>query len=99
MRPQRLLFSHFGPVSAVGETLERSAEEIRLWVDETKRAVESGLSLDHAAAMVEERTRERYAYLRDDADPELAAKLRRVADTVPNVAGIMHWLDKTPGAA
>ena len=52
LRPQRLLFSHFGPVSAVGETLERSAEEIRLWVDETKRAVGSGLSLDHAAAMV-----------------------------------------------
>jgi hypothetical protein len=58
-----------------------------------------GLSLDHAAAMVEERTRERYAFLRDGADPELAAKLQHVASAVPNVAGIMHWLDKTPGAA
>ena len=99
LRPQRLLFSHFGPVSAVGETLERSAEEIRLWVDETKRAVGSGLSLDHAAAMVQERTRERYAVLREDGDPLLAAKFGRVAGTEPNVAGIMHWLDKTPGAA
>jgi hypothetical protein len=99
LRPQRLLFSHFGPVSAVGETLERSAEEIRLWVDETKRAVGSGLSLDHAAAMVQERTRERYAALREDGDPLLAAKFERVAGTEPNVAGIMHWLEKTPGAA
>jgi glyoxylase-like metal-dependent hydrolase (beta-lactamase superfamily II) len=98
LRPQRLLFSHFGPVSAVGETLERSAEEIRLWVDETKRAVGSGLGLDHAAAMVAERTRDRYAVLRDDADPLLAANFERVAGAVPNVAGIMHWLDKTPGA-
>jgi glyoxylase-like metal-dependent hydrolase (beta-lactamase superfamily II) len=87
LRPQRLLFSHFGPVSAVGETLERSAEEIRLWVDETKRA------------MVAERTRERYAALRDDADPLLAAKFERVSGAVPNVAGIMHWLGTTPGAA
>ena len=99
LRPQRLQFSHFGPVSAVGETLERSAEEIRLWVDETKRAVGSGLSLDHAAAMVAERTRDRYAVLREDGDPLLAAKFERVAGTGPNVAGIMHWLDKTPGAA
>ena len=99
LRPQRLLFSHFGPVSAVGETLDRSAEEIRLWVDETKRAVGSGLSLDHAAAMVAERTRERYAALRDDGDPLLAAKFERVSGAVPNVAGIMHWLGRTPGAA
>jgi glyoxylase-like metal-dependent hydrolase (beta-lactamase superfamily II) len=97
LRPERLLFSHFGPVSAVGETLERSAEEIRLWVDETKRAAGSGLNLDHAAAMVAERTRERYAVLRDDADPLLAAKFERVAGTGPNVAGIMHWLEKTGG--
>ena len=28
LRPVRLLFSHYGPVDAVAETLERSAEEI-----------------------------------------------------------------------
>ena len=27
LRPQRLLFSHYGPVADVAETLERSAEE------------------------------------------------------------------------
>jgi glyoxylase-like metal-dependent hydrolase (beta-lactamase superfamily II) len=95
LQPERLLFSHFGPVRAVAETLERSGEEIRLWVDETKRARAAGLPLDHAAAMVAERTQERYAALREGADPELAAKFERVSGTAPNVAGIMHWLDKT----
>jgi glyoxylase-like metal-dependent hydrolase (beta-lactamase superfamily II) len=32
LRPQRLLFSHYGPVGDVPETLERSAEEIKVWV-------------------------------------------------------------------
>src|SRR5215468_4991713 len=38
LQPTRLLFSHFGPVTAVSETLERSAAEINVWVDETRRA-------------------------------------------------------------
>src|SRR5712691_10560254 len=38
LRPQRLLFSHYGPVPDVEETLARSAEEIQLWVEETKAA-------------------------------------------------------------
>src|SRR5216684_8206718 len=37
LRPARLLFSHYGPVDAVEETLERSAAEISVWVDETRR--------------------------------------------------------------
>jgi hypothetical protein len=49
--------------------------------------------------MVAERTRDRYDYLRDGADPGLADKYRRVADGLPNVAGIMHWLEKSAGAA
>jgi glyoxylase-like metal-dependent hydrolase (beta-lactamase superfamily II) len=95
LQPARLLFSHFGPVTAVGETLERSAEEINLWVTETRRARHAGMDLDHAAAMVAERTRERYAVLAADADPELAAKFDRISGAAANVAGIMHWLDKT----
>src|SRR5581483_4132205 len=31
LRPERLLFSHYGPVADVQETLERSAEEIKVW--------------------------------------------------------------------
>jgi glyoxylase-like metal-dependent hydrolase (beta-lactamase superfamily II) len=95
LQPERLLFSHYGPVRAVTETLERSAEEIRLWVDETRRARGAGLGLDHAAAMVAERTRERYAALAPDADPDLAARFERVSGTEANVAGIMRWLEKT----
>ncbi len=95
LRPARLLFSHFGPVTDIDETLDRSAAEINLWVAETRRARNSGMDLDHAAAMVAERTRQRYAVLAPDADPELAAKFDRISSTSANVAGIMHWLNKT----
>jgi glyoxylase-like metal-dependent hydrolase (beta-lactamase superfamily II) len=60
LRSARLLFSHYGPADAVDETLRRSAEEILVWVDETRRARGPGRDLDHAAAMVAERTRQRY---------------------------------------
>jgi glyoxylase-like metal-dependent hydrolase (beta-lactamase superfamily II) len=95
LAPTRLLFSHFGPVTAVDETLERSAAEISLWVDETRRARGAGLDLDHAAAMVAERTRQRYVALGPDGDPAVAAKFDRISGAAANVAGIMHWLDKT----
>jgi glyoxylase-like metal-dependent hydrolase (beta-lactamase superfamily II) len=95
LRPTRLLFSHFGPVTAVDETLERSVAEIRAWVEETRRARDAGMDLDHAVAMVAERTSARYRALADDADPEVAAKLDRIGAAQANVAGIMHWLDRT----
>ena len=92
--PSRLLFSHYGPVAAVSETLERSAEEIRVWVEHTRAARDAGLDLDHAVAMVEERTRDRYLSLRADGDPEVSAKFERISGAAANVAGIIHWLDK-----
>jgi len=94
LRPARLLFSHYGPVAEVTQTLDRAAEEINVWVDETRRARGQGADLDHAVAMVAERTRQRYAVLRDDADPAMAAKYDRTSGTAANVAGIMHYLDK-----
>lgn len=94
LKPVRLLFSHYGPVTEVAPTLDRSAEEISLWVEETRRARERGLDLDHAVAMVAERTRQRYAVLREGADPEVAAKYDRTSSTAANVAGIMHYLDQ-----
>ncbi len=97
LQPARLLFSHFGPVTAVDEALARSAAEISLWVEETRRARKAGLDLDHAAAMVAERTRKRYLVLAEGADPEIAAKYERISATQANVAGIMRWLDKTEG--
>jgi glyoxylase-like metal-dependent hydrolase (beta-lactamase superfamily II) len=97
LEPSRLLFSHYGPVDAVGPALDRSAQELRVWVDETTRAHQSGLDLDHAAAMVAERTKTRYAMFAVDADPALAVKYSPVSGPLPNVSGIMHWLDKTAG--
>jgi glyoxylase-like metal-dependent hydrolase (beta-lactamase superfamily II) len=95
LQPSRLLFSHFGPVTAVAQTLDRSEEEIRVWVEETRQARAAGLDLDHAVAMVRERTKARYLALRPDADPALAARFERVSGAASNVNGIMHWLDKT----
>jgi len=94
LRPERLLFSHYGPVANVAETLQRSAEEIQVWVEETRRARNAGLDLDHAVAMVHERTRQRYAALAPDADPDIAARFEAVSGTEGSVAGIMHWLDR-----
>ena len=98
LRPTRLLFSHYGPVTEVAQTLERSAEEIRLWVEETRRARAAGLDLDHAVAMVVERTKARYAAFDPDADPALAVKFDRISGSASNVSGIMHWLDQTEAA-
>jgi glyoxylase-like metal-dependent hydrolase (beta-lactamase superfamily II) len=94
LQPARLLFSHFGPVTDIEETLDRSAAEINLWVAETRRARGAGMDADHAAAMVAERTRQRYAALAPGADPEIMAKVERVSGAAANVAGILHWLDR-----
>jgi glyoxylase-like metal-dependent hydrolase (beta-lactamase superfamily II) len=95
LQPTRLLFSHYGPVTPVAETLDRSAEEIRVWVEETRRARTAGLDLDHAVAMVRDRTMDRYAAFAPDGDPAVAAKFERLSGAAGNVAGIMYWLDKT----
>jgi glyoxylase-like metal-dependent hydrolase (beta-lactamase superfamily II) len=95
LQPVRLLFSHYGPVTEVSQTLDRSAEEIIVWVEETSQAHAAGLDLDHAVAMVRERTKDRYAAFSPDADPAIAEKFERVSSAVGNVEGIMHWLGKT----
>jgi glyoxylase-like metal-dependent hydrolase (beta-lactamase superfamily II) len=94
LQPTRLLFSHFGPVTAVDEALDTAAAEIRVWVEETRQARQAGLDLDHAAAMVAERTRQRYRVLSDNGSAEVAAKYDRISSAAANVAGIMRWLDK-----
>jgi glyoxylase-like metal-dependent hydrolase (beta-lactamase superfamily II) len=94
LRPVRLLFSHFGPVGEVAQTLERSAEELKVWVEQTRRAHDAGLDLDHVVAMVIEQTRQRYAALAPGADPTLSARFERQSSAALNVAGITHWLEK-----
>jgi glyoxylase-like metal-dependent hydrolase (beta-lactamase superfamily II) len=98
LRPARLLFSHYGPVDQVSETLDRSAEEINVWVEETRRARTAGLDLDHAVAMVRDRTLDRYAATSPDADPALAERFERVSSARGSVEGIMQWLDKAEQA-
>jgi glyoxylase-like metal-dependent hydrolase (beta-lactamase superfamily II) len=95
LAPARLLFSHFGPVGDVTATLDRSAEELNVWVEQTRRARDEGLDLDHAVAMVKERTKERYRALAPGADPEVATGFERISSTRGNVEGIMRWLDKS----
>ncbi|MFI6792778.1 MBL fold metallo-hydrolase [Nonomuraea sp. NPDC050383] len=90
--PQRLLFSHYGPVDAVQETLERSAEELRVWVDLTRQAHAEGMDLDHAVAMVWDQTKERYAAV--DLENEAAEQLELLSGAPSNVAGILHWLNR-----
>jgi glyoxylase-like metal-dependent hydrolase (beta-lactamase superfamily II) len=90
--PQRLLFSHYGPVMDVEEILGRSAEELRIWVDLTRQARSQGMDLDHAVAMVRERTQERYAALK--ADEATAEQFELLSGAPSNVAGILHWLDR-----
>jgi len=84
--PSRLLFSHYGPVSAVAPTLERSAEELRIWVASTREAHDLGLDLDHAVEMVVSRTKSRYA--------SMSAGFESINSAESNVAGILHWLGK-----
>jgi glyoxylase-like metal-dependent hydrolase (beta-lactamase superfamily II) len=92
--PTRLLFSHYGPVEPADETLQRSAEELRLWVEMVTEAYDQRLDLDHAVAMVRERTDERYKALAPGADPAVAEKAEVISATRNNVAGIMHALEK-----
>jgi glyoxylase-like metal-dependent hydrolase (beta-lactamase superfamily II) len=95
LRPQRLLFSHYGPVGDVPETLGRAAEEMKVWVEETRKAHREGLDLDHAVALVHERTKDRYRALQPGVDDYAGEKLMRLNSTEANVTGIMHWLDRT----
>ena len=95
--PTRLLFSHFGPVTAVSETLDRSIEEIRLWVEIVRDARSDGLDLDHAVALVRERTAQRYAALL--ANPAVEEKFERLNATSANVVGISRWLDSLESAS
>jgi glyoxylase-like metal-dependent hydrolase (beta-lactamase superfamily II) len=97
--PSRLLFSHYGPVTAVASTLERSAEELSVWVDATQTARNAGMDLDHAVEAVRQRTLARYASLAPSADPQVAEKFERLAGVEANVSGIWHWLEKLEAAA
>jgi glyoxylase-like metal-dependent hydrolase (beta-lactamase superfamily II) len=93
MQPQRLLFSHYGPVSDVDDVLERSAEELKVWVDVIRRDRDSGQDLDHAVAMLRERTAESMPSLADQ--PDVAHKFEVLSSSQANASGIWHYLEKS----
>ncbi|GAB3444460.1 MBL fold metallo-hydrolase [Streptomonospora sediminis] len=92
--PRRLLFSHFGAVDAVGETLESAEVELREWVEAVRQARADSPDLDHAVAMVRERVADRYGTSAGSASPESAAVMDVLSGAQSNVAGIAHWLDR-----
>jgi glyoxylase-like metal-dependent hydrolase (beta-lactamase superfamily II) len=88
----RLLFSHFGPVTDVTTTLERSQAELRYWVEVVTDARAKSPDVDHAIAMVREKDRERHpAFYADEARVH---KFDELSGVGANVHGIMHWLDR-----
>jgi glyoxylase-like metal-dependent hydrolase (beta-lactamase superfamily II) len=89
--PERLLFAHYGPVTDVASTLDRAAEEIRVWVDVVGEANDLGLDLDHAVALIRAKTSPRYPKF--EADPELIAKHELFTSDRSNVTGIRRWLE------
>jgi glyoxylase-like metal-dependent hydrolase (beta-lactamase superfamily II) len=92
LQPQRLLFSHFGPVDDVAEVLGRAGDELRVWVDLVKDTRTDALDLDHAVTRLREKTAERYAALY--RDPQLDEKFEALSSTAANINGINRWLDR-----
>ncbi len=90
LEAQRLLFAHYGPAIGVPELLDRSAEELRIWVEAAREAHDAGLDLDHAVAMVKERTDHRYRIYEPGIDPEIPLKWDTLSGPQSNVAGILH---------
>ena len=79
------------------DILDRSIEELRLWVELVRGARADGLDLDHAVDAVRRQTAERYAAIR--SDPSLDEKFERLNSFAANIAGINRWLDRVEGAA
>lgn len=92
--PQRLMFSHFGAVETVDETLHSAEEELRVWVEAVRGARADPPDLDHAVAMVREHVLSRYRPAPDTASAESAEVMEVLSGADSNVAGIAHWLDR-----
>ncbi len=76
--------------------LERSADELRLWVDLVSEARSQGLDAEHTVTMVRARTADRYRAFTDD--PALVAKFEHLNADAANIAGILKALDRAESA-
>nr|WP_218908926.1 MBL fold metallo-hydrolase [Nocardiopsis sinuspersici] len=91
---RRLMFSHFGAVTSVSETIDRAEAELRLWVETVRESQSSTGDLDHAIAMVRDKVVSRYKPLPPDVSPGSAEILDTLSGAETNVSGIVHWLDR-----
>lgn len=91
---QRLMFSHFGAVDVVEETIDRAEAELRLWVETVREARGSTGDLDHAIAMVRDKVVARYRPLPPETSPGTGEILDTLSGPEANVSGIVHWLDR-----
>ncbi|PSK91736.1 glyoxylase-like metal-dependent hydrolase (beta-lactamase superfamily II) [Murinocardiopsis flavida] len=91
--PQRLMFSHFGAVTDVAETIDRAERELRVWVETVREAHGTDGDLDHAIAMVRDQVTSRYTPAPADA-AESQAVMDVLSGVEGNVSGIVHWLDR-----
>ncbi len=93
--PQRLLFSHFGPVDHVDDDPRPVGGRTALLGRGGRRPrglIDPGL--DHAVAMVREKDRERHPGFYADADR--VSKFDELSSVEANVSGITRWLDARP---
>lgn len=93
--PSRLLFAHYGPVVQVDSALDRSEAVLRQWVEMVREARALHMDLDHAVAMVRERTP--IAFPAGVERDMREATWEFLSSTAANVAGISRWLDQTEG--
>jgi len=92
-QPTRLLFSHYGPVDAVDEVLERSVEELTRWVELVRADRDRGADVDHAVAMLRERMASSSRAVVDM--PDVAHKFEVLSGAQANVEGIWRYLDSS----
>lgn len=91
-RPQRLLFSHYGPVSRVDEVLDLSTAELRRWVESARHALAMAPDLDHAVQLI--RQADASALWRKN--PGIEARAMVLNTDEANLNGIARWLSLHP---
>jgi len=95
--PTRLLFAHYGPVDQVDSALDRSEGVLRQWVEMVREARTLQMDLDHAVAMVRERTPVTFPDQADEEARDRTYAWEFLSSTAANVAGISRWLDQAEG--
>ena len=92
----RLLFSHFGPVTDVADTLDRSEEELRYWVEVVEAVHAAGARPRPCHRDGSRADRERHPVFYSDEDR--VQKFDELSGVGANVNGIIRWLDARDSA-